>query len=188
MFEVRDTLARRYAQALIRYYALSHEEAYLCWQVGEYFMGNSATSFFLRISSILPETKIAIILRVTHERVADASAISALLQGMLYLLKCDARLALFPYVCHMVYREYQRQYGIESCVVSLSHEMAHNEIQHVILWLQEQLKKTLQPSYTIDPDLIAGIRVRGQTFVWEDSVARSLRRIKRDVREEWGIV
>jgi len=187
MNDERQTVARRYAQAVLNYCAPTYDTVTHVWHIGSYFYQHSVSAFFLRISSISSDDKIGIILRVVREQGVSSDAAIDLMTRILHLLKRDGRLSLFMHVCILLYKEYQYRHNIQSCAVVVSHDVDMSTIQPVISWLEQRVHRTLEPYYQVDDRIIAGIRVRGETFYWEDSVARDIREMKHEAHAEWGI-
>ncbi len=184
----RRMLARRYAKAILNCYNLSHEQVHVCHRIGTYFTQHSACAFFLRLSSISGEDKIAVVMNTIRERFVPSQIVDYVLLQLLRLLQSTNRFTLFMQVCKMLRHEYHERHAIEPCTVYLSHDMDINEISPLISWLEQQVGMTLEPTYQVDAQLIAGIRIRGETFVWEDSIARRLRQMQHNAYAQWGIV
>ena len=187
MAEKRQLLARRYAQAILNYYQPSYTDIQDCYTIGNYCERHPTTAFFLRLSSISAEDKVAVMVRVIHDIFEPRDSVMTLIKHILKRLRCDGRLPLLMKICDMLYHEYHQRHNIEACTVYTSHDVDHDTLRSMMAWLEQQLGKTLKIEYQIDPDLIAGIRVRGQTFIWEDSIAKALRRMQHNAHAQWGI-
>jgi F0F1-type ATP synthase delta subunit len=69
----------------------------------------------------------------------------------------------------------------ELCEVVSSHELDKKEQVQVIKTISESLGLRLIPHFLVDSSLISGIKVRGETFFWEKSVARRFLQMERSV-------
>lgn len=183
----RDIIARRYAQAILNYCDLSYADVCMCYAIGTYFMQHSVSAFFLRLSSIDGYDKIRVMTNTIREQFAPDDSVMNVIQRLLQLLDTGNRFSLFMQVCIMLRNEYYERHAIEPCTVYMSHEMETSEISPIVSWLEQQVHKTLEPEYRINSSLIAGVRVCGKTFVWEDSIARNIRHMKHNVYAQWGI-
>lgn len=110
-----------------------------------------------------------------------------MMRRLLVLLSKHNRMTLFMRVCMMLRDVYYTVHAIEACSVFTSHDIDTQDVQPIVAWLETQLGKTLEPTYYVDQSLIAGVRVCGQTFIWEDSIARNIRQMKHDAYAQWGI-
>jgi len=187
MADKQRYIARKYAQAILRYHHPSYQTVAQCYQVGTYFFHHAVSSLFLRLSSVKAHDKVAVMVRVIQQQFACDEHVITFIRSILKLLMRDSRLFLFMRVCFMLYEEYQHMHAIEPCTVTVSHDIDTATLQPLINWLEQQVGKQLEPSYIVDNRLIAGVRVRGESFYWEDSVARSVRRMQQSVYTQWGI-
>lgn len=94
------------------------------------------------------------------------------------LLEQHQRLSLLSEIFLAVADLYREHYGYELCRVSSAQELDHQQKSELQTQLRHLLGKKIYCSYVSDPSLIAGIRVRGQSFVWEDSIAQRLRMLE----------
>jgi ATP synthase F1 delta subunit len=97
------------------------------------------------------------------------------IQSMLMLLEQQQRLVILPDVLYRVIDRYKQQHGIEYCRVSSALSLTDAQAEKIKQLLEQRSGKKLLCFYETDPSLIAGIRARSETFVWEDSVEQRLR-------------
>lgn len=97
---------------------------------------------------------------------------------LLDLLIQHKRLFLVRNVLQTLLVLYKKQVGIELCTMKISHEISEVERKQICSNLEQEVGKKIVYSYLLDKKLIAGIRVEGDSFVWEDSIAKKLRIIE----------
>lgn len=98
--------------------------------------------------------------------------------ALLRLLIREHRLFLLSSVVAEMAKLYRQHHGYEVCTVYSSQPLT--EEQRILL-MQQLEKKTGKKLYyvqEIDPHLIAGVRVQGESFIWEHSVAQQMRSLK----------
>ncbi len=100
------------------------------------------------------------------------------IDAVLVLLDQHQRLLFLPDVLTAVVALYQKQNGYEECRVSSAHALTDQQKAELKTLLEARLHKKIYCSYDIDTALIAGVKVRGQSFFWEDSVAHRLRMLE----------
>ena len=69
----------------------------------------------------------------------------------------------------------------ELCEFVSSHELSKKEQDRIIKKLSDSLGLKLIPSFLVESSLISGIRVQGETFFWEKSLARRFLQMERSV-------
>ncbi len=92
------------------------------------------------------------------------------IQSMLVLLEQQQRLLLLPDVLYRVIDRYKQRHDIEYCRVSSALSLTEAQAEKIKKLLERLSGKKLWCFYETDSSLIAGIRARSETFVWEDSV------------------
>lgn len=92
----------------------------------------------------------------------------------LTLLEQQQRLVLLPEILRAVVAFYQQDHGYEECMVSSAQPLTSQQKKELQEELERVVDKKLHCSYKLDAALIAGIKVRGQSFAWEDSIASRL--------------
>lgn len=100
------------------------------------------------------------------------------IQSMLVLLEQQQRLLLLPDVVQRVVDSYKKRHNIEYCRVSSALPLTDEQAEKLKQLLEQLSGKKLLCFYETDPSLIAGIRARSETFVWEDSVEQRLRMLE----------
>lgn len=97
------------------------------------------------------------------------------IQSMIVLLERQQRLLLLPDVIQCVVDVYKQRHHIEDCRVSSAVPLSDEQAEKIKHLLEQRSGKKLWCWYETDPSLIAGIRARAETFVWEDSIEQRLR-------------
>lgn len=94
------------------------------------------------------------------------------------LLIHDKRLWLFKDVIKSMSMLYRHHNNIEQCSLASSHQLDQQQRDDICRFLESALGKKIIYSYKVNKSLIAGIRARGNSFIWEHSIARKLRVIE----------
>lgn len=127
----------------------------------------------LAIPTVSLEKKITLI-----ERMLAAYQVMPDFMRLMKLLLADKREILISPVIAMVCSSYLKQAGIVMCTLVSSHALTEQEQSIVQQFIARQVGSRIIYDYTVDPSLIAGIKVVSDTFMWEYSVARQLREVE----------
>ncbi|MBN2267619.1 MAG: F0F1 ATP synthase subunit delta [Candidatus Babeliaceae bacterium] len=95
------------------------------------------------------------------------------------LLQRDGRLWLFPDIVAAFSALYQQRCNVLWCTVRISHELTVEQHAELGRFLEKIAGKKVFFTVKRDPSLIAGIRVEGETVLWECSIAQRLRALQR---------
>lgn len=168
----RAWLAKKYAKALMRHYRWYELERDMIYRIAAVadFLHQYRRLFFYEPSSLYASV---------FEGFGSASAHT---HEMVQLLEQQQRLFLLPDILHAVVALYQQYWGVEICLVKSAQSLTEAQKNDVRALLSARVDKKLYCVYEVDPTLIAGIKVRGQTFIWEDSIAQRLSAIERGSR------
>lgn len=87
-------------------------------------------------------------------------------------------IGLLHSVCEQLITRAHVLRGEQLCTISSSHELNADEKEVVLAFIQKKAACIVIPTFILDHELIGGIRVKGQTFLWECSVAGHLNTLK----------
>lgn len=99
-------------------------------------------------------------------------------QLMIKLLTAHKRLELFPAVVRHFFEYYKRKHQIIFCEIKSSHCLTDEQANELAQFIERETGKQTLFSRQIDRGLIAGVRIEGDTMMWERSVAKQLRAIE----------
>ncbi|HBL98333.1 TPA: hypothetical protein DDZ86_01670 [Candidatus Dependentiae bacterium] len=164
---VHELLAARYACALLRYSACeAHED--LAWRL-------DAFVFFLnRYQSDLMGLESEMFLRIAHIFELDRCNFDLLLK----LLTSQKHEELFVAVVRSFAKQYKEQHGLEFCLIKSSHKLMDEQKKALCTFLEHASGKRIFYTTVVDRGLVAGIRVEGDSLIWEHSVSSQLRAIE----------
>ena len=89
--------------------------------------------------------------------------------------------SIISLVFKQIIAETRKKRSEELCEVVSSHKLRKKEQDQIIKKLSNSLGLRLIPSFLVDSSLISGIRVQGETFFWEKSLARRFLQMERSV-------
>jgi len=203
--EISSMLARRYAQAFLSVYGeqVTAQTGENLVRFKQFLVANRALIYLFTIPSIDQKTK-----ERGLGFLAEKFELPRSFYSLMVLLLFSRRISLLPQVLYSVVALYKKEHGIQSFAIHSSHALSGPELDQLRDFLTEQIankqsanqgadlvtnigeknnsghdnkeQKNIHVvcSYKQDKDLIAGIRMQSETYLWEHSIARQLRAIE----------
>lgn len=109
------------------------------------------------------------------------------IQKLLELLALNYRLHLVSDIFAHIVKAYLQAHKIEKVTVKTTLEIANEEKEIIIAFLEQNTEKRISATYEIDKKLMSGIRIQGDTFLWEYSVRKQLHNISLALMRSEGI-
>jgi ATP synthase F1 delta subunit len=171
-------LARRYAQAFVRVYdqQLTLEHIHSMHLFAQHLQQHRAA-----INELTHGMHDADALKVSEALtlLAHAAGMPDCSMHLLRLLARDSRLFLLEGVLLQIVGIYKKVHDIVTCEIRSAHPLDAAARTTVEEFLRRTIGKKIDiERYVIDPRLIAGIRVQGDTFLWEYSIDQRLRQAR----------
>lgn len=167
-------VSRKYAQAFLRVFGnkITTDDVRALEYSSVFFQENSDKFFYLYLSSISSEIK-----RDLMMQVCSPFGLKTILQPLVGILAQHGRLTLLGTVLQQIIVVYKEQHDIIDARFISVHPLQADEQIVMKKFFEHITGKTVQAQLVIDPRLIAGVRLQGDTVVWEHSVAKQLRSI-----------
>lgn len=169
-------IARKYAQAFLNTSddTLSLEKVLRIVELGNFLRAHSRMLSLLQIPVISNEIKKNALVSLA-QRFDVADVINPLLDVLLIARRGN----LLADVCHMIGKYYQQRNAIYEITVSSAIPVSTDQKAVIEQFLASQVKGTIIYTYKEDPKLIAGIRIQGDTILWEYSINQQLQDLQR---------
>jgi len=136
----------------------------------------------LALPSIAQEAKSKVIAMLA-ERYYFGAGFCRLLQ----LLIDHKRLDYLQLVIVNIIRIYRKLNGILSIKVSMSHQLTTGEKELINNFIRERTNyKTVQADYIMAPELLSGLRIQSDDFLWERSIRKLLRHVEQTMLQRVG--
>lgn len=169
-----SVLVRRYANAFLNIFGknINDQELININKLANYIKNNKSVFFYINISLLTSSEKI----KLTNLLVKKFN-INNILEPLVNLLAKDNRLSLFPVILEKIVILYKQQNNILDFDIISAVQLSQEETANIKNFLEKNTGKKINYSYKIDDNLIAGIRLVSNNFLWEKSVAKYLRRV-----------
>lgn len=170
-----DYLVRKYAQAFMQVFgaSFSREDVGAMQKVAHFFHQRSRALFFLRLPIISKDIKREALYYVcTQFHVPQAA------HTLIDILLEDKRSALLPLIFSKVSEIYYKIHGIEPFTIEASHALSDAQLQEIEQFLAACTGHVILSEYTVNTDLIAGVRLQSATSLWEHSIRKQLAHVQ----------
>lgn len=176
-------LARKYAQAYIQVYGsrLTQEARNQIERLVAEYMQHKEKFFYLGLSSLAPAVKSNLVFKT-----CDQFQVRSVLQPLILLLAEQGRLALLVPVLQSVLSLDKELQGIIDVTIQSAQTLDAQQQEFVKKFLEHLTGKKIHARLVDNPELIAGIRVQSDTFLWEHSVAQQLRFLVHEAQRAVG--
>jgi F-type H+-transporting ATPase subunit delta len=178
------SLARRYAQAFlnISFDELEMHDLPALKGAIDYFDTHRSVLSLLKVSLIGPEEKIQALSLILIERFKLPAAFN----GLVNLLVVGKRAFLIQQVLKLIYELYQERAKIMIFTISSASPLADDEKKMLETFLTRTVPLNLIYDYLVDPELIAGVRMQSNRYLWQYSIADTLHRARQSLMKEIG--
>lgn len=167
-------LSRRYAQAFIDVYGkdISFDvyKAIVCFADD---MHKQRRSFFLCMAPAIPMKD----KERAFYKVCDHYNLAQLFMPLIKLLLLNKRIILLDQILSAIKALYQEEHKLMSFDVSSSHPLTATDRKIIERFLARSTACDIIYTNTVDPKLIAGVRLQSETFLWEESIRKRLQAV-----------
>lgn len=120
------------------------------------------------------------------ELVTKKLQLSSSLKKLIFLLLKDKRIDLLGIVLRKILLLHRQQQQKHHFHVSTSHKISDSEKEAILNFIKTLVSNKVTASFDVDITLLSGIKIKGNTFLWERSIAKQLRKIEQKIlrREE----
>jgi ATP synthase F1 delta subunit len=168
----QQIVARKYAQAymLASGAQLTEETIQKICAYLDLYTSYTRKFLYIDFATCAVELKIDAFLNVF-----DQFGLRDTLKNLVSLLARSGRLSLMLPVLVEIVALYQQKHALMDVVVATAHPLSTQQQAIIENFLHKKTGKKIILHVTIDPSLIAGIRLQSDTMVWEHSIAQQLR-------------
>lgn len=120
-------------------------------------------------------------------RVSKALKLEKPITKMMFLLLNDGRIEILQTVLNKIILLYRRRTNTKLFRITSSHDLADKEKEKILKFIQSISNGGVLTEFEIDEELICGFRIQSLTFLWERSIAKQLRGVKRSIFKQVGL-
>jgi F0F1-type ATP synthase delta subunit len=172
-------LARRYAQAYLEgfYHVLVPEDVSAFERAHTFFKEHQPACFLMDLTLLAASAKEKALMHFIERFKLPGSCYE-----LMSLIITHHRASLLGMVFHQLAHLYQQRAGIMSFIVQSSVVLEAQERLTIENFLKEQLHAQIECTYELKQELIAGVRIFNEQYLWEYSAQAQLRALYTSVR------
>jgi ATP synthase F1 delta subunit len=177
---LENILAKKYAVAFLNLTidSISQDDYYNLKTAAEYCKKNYTFFFLLNTPTIPITTK-----KTTLVTLLQQLNIPQSLQSLVELILKHQRVFLLPAIFEQLVRVYEQRKKIVPFTFYSSHTLDKNQCEILRTFLTKKTNCHITYKQSQSKKLIAGIRMQSDFFLWEYSVAKQLRALRKTIRQ-----
>ncbi|MFH1461332.1 MAG: ATP synthase F1 subunit delta [bacterium] len=177
-------ISKKYAAAFLNVFSdqISSKNLDKWLDLANFLKKNKLFYVYLRIPSISYLTKQKALFKVATELKLEKPIIR-----MIFLLLDHSRIEILDQVLSKIILLYRRKINTKLFKVTSSHDLTNEEKEKIIKFIESINIGGVLVDFEKDEKLIIGIRIQSITFLWERSIAKQLRSVKRSIFKQVGL-
>ncbi|HZW61698.1 MAG TPA: ATP synthase F1 subunit delta [Candidatus Babeliales bacterium] len=177
MIKAQDTqeiVARRYAKAFINVFGntMTIDELHAIKAFEQFVNEHKRLLVFFMLSQIDDATK-----QQQLDAMLDSFKLKKLFHPLSQLLLKSKRVFLLPRILKQIAVLYKQAKKIIECTITSSHELNAQALSTIQNFLARKTGCAIIYTNRVDKNLIAGLRLQGDTVLWEYSIRKQLRQV-----------
>jgi len=169
-------LAKKYATAFVNLFddELNGEVNSRIEQFVHFLLHRRAALVFLGLPHIPAEKKVNVV-----EKIVDKFQLPESIKKIVRLLISNNRQMIIAQVLQQILMVYRKRHHIEIFDVKTVEPLDENQKDEVRRFLETQVSGTVRCDFVTESEIIAGLRAQSNTNLWEYSVAKDIRNLKK---------
>jgi len=177
-------VAKKYAVAFLNQYfnELSTDYIKRLSTLGRFLKKNRYFYIYLLVPSVPVLEK-----QKALSRIAQAFDLEKSTKKLMFVLLDHGRIEILDNVLHQIIFYYRRRKNIQLYRITISHPITKKEECKVIDFIKHIAPTAVVADFVVDQSLISGFRVQSNTFLWERSISKQLRDVRRSIFKRVGL-
>jgi len=178
-----DIIAKKYAVAFLNLYINEVTDVHLdkIIKLEDFLKKSKMFYIYLHIPSISIFIK-----QKALNRIAEKLELPRIIKRLMFVLLDQGRLEILDDILKQIIICYRRMKNIKLFNVYSSHSITEEEKKSVIRFIKSATNVGVIANFNVDKKLISGLRIQSYTFLWERSIAKQLRDVKRFIFKQVG--
>jgi ATP synthase F1 delta subunit len=174
MNEKKELLALRYAQAFLNVNCKEYNfrDFFVIQNGAEFFKNYKKACFYMRLSLLDKKVKEEALHLLCYKL-----NLPEYYKKLFSLLIEQNRVFLLPLIFRHLVQEYQKRALYMPTIITSTLPLEEDEKQKLLRFLSNITHTIILPTYIVDQNLIAGIRVMSGSYLFENSIAGKLRHV-----------
>jgi F-type H+-transporting ATPase subunit delta len=171
-------VSRKYAEAFLNIYMDSITDDIIVHleELSTYLRSHKNALIFFGLHHISAEEKLRLFEKI-EMRIKPSSFIKKLFEA---LIKHN-RVTLCPQIIDMICKLYRKRKNIMMFDIQASYPLGTAEISIIRKFLSHKTNTYITSTHSINKNLIAGLRLQSETFLWEYSIHKQLKQLTQSI-------
>jgi len=173
---INNNVAKKYAQAFMHLYpkACTFTDLKKITVAQTFLQTHKKTLFFLQLPQFDQERRKSMVADLI-----DYFSLPHDFSAIILLLIEHNRSFYIPNVLHWITELYKEQIDTVEFSIKSTHDMSDQQIASIKKFLEHSINKKIIGTPSLDPSLIAGLRLQSSDYLWEYSVRKHIRDLQR---------
>lgn len=180
-----ETVAKKYAQAFVHVYGkeLSLEALDQLRAFEDFLATQRGVLLALTLAALSAQTHDQIVKKIVQQ-----FQLPLCIERLIKVLIQHKRLVLLRSVLKYIRKMYAIQQGIMDVAIGSSHPLEVEEKQRLCAFAQAMSGvKKIKASFVLMPEMISGVRIKSDTYLWEQSIRKLLHHVQQTMTQQVGI-
>jgi F0F1-type ATP synthase delta subunit len=173
----RRQIVKKYTHAFLRTYNSqfipADRESVSCYL--SFLHEHHQITFFAYHAALDAGNKIELFMRAFDESCISRMQMRQALEKLITILVYHERILLLPEILKLIIVRFYAAIGYQHALISTSHAINEQEQQEIIESFKALADKNIDAEFSVDPQLIAGLRIISQDYLWESSIAQKIK-------------
>jgi len=171
----KDIIARKYAKAFLHIFIdkMTLNDFHTIKKLESFFSNHKKTLFFLSIPNINPEQKYTLLVKLLKQFEAFEH-----LEALIRLLLNHKRVFLIKDVLKQIILLYKELKNIMLFNITSSDQLDESSLEIIEKFLATNSGKNIIWQHKIDKNLVAGIRLKSDSLLWEYSIQKQCKTLR----------
>jgi F-type H+-transporting ATPase subunit delta len=172
----KKIIALKYAKAFVNLYieTISVESFNNIKKLENFFDTHKKAIYFLSVPNIKKETKLKLL-----NEIFEKFKLDNLLAPLIKILTLQKRLFLIDEILKNIRLLYKERKNIMTFKVISSHQISKEDLEIIEKFLEVKTGKKIIYYYNLDKSLIAGIKLKSSTLLWEYSIFKQCENLRK---------
>lgn len=172
---VTNVVAQRYAKAFFRAFESEFDSEMIerTLKLANYLLKNKEIFVLFNLPSIPYEDK-----KIALEKICDRFEAPQVVKNLIDPLFKRRSIELFDHVLCLFVMLFKKKHNMGSYVIYLSSSATEQDQQEILKAMDQVFGGSIVAEFVVDSTLISGMRIQGDSILWESSVRKNLRALE----------
>ncbi|MFA5075207.1 MAG: F0F1 ATP synthase subunit delta [Candidatus Babeliales bacterium] len=179
-----NIIAKKYAIAFLNLYIneLTEQDISAFSKLSDFLIKNRQFYVYLGIPGIS-----YLIKHKALNRIAQELNLCKPIKRLMFIVLDHGRIDILDKILKQIDSCYKIEKNIESFFVTTSHEISEFEKNKILEFIKKATNSEVRARFLVNKNLICGFRIKSYKFLWERSISKQLRDVRKFIFEQAGL-